>query len=376
MKKIFLIIFLSIFFIFPKNIFANSWTLVEIDESNEKSLTEFILKRKDRIEEILNNSNNSVENQYNQINDSINSKKNNSEISAEVIKDLQNQFENLNKSILEKNREIEELTAKDSEKIRKEISEIEKQKIELEKKILVEKNKILALEWEISELEIYKKRYEQLVKENKEEQIRQRETNLAIYIWIFLVYLIISWIWLRVIKNSQKKSIFNVVSMAFFITSIVIFTLVVNPGFVIIFIIIAWSMVLAFKDFIVSFIASLLILKRYKIWDYVEIEWRKWTINSISALNTTLLTETWEIFLLNNFLISKPLKFVESEKEISKVKIIIQKNEVKEKIEKIKNIFENNDVKFSFTEKEEQKIEMEIEIEWINITEKIERIFN
>lgn len=376
MKKIFIIIFLSIFFIFPKNIFANSWTLVEIDESNEKALTEFILKRKDRIEEILNNSSsNSAENKYNEISETINNKKNNSEISNEVIKNLQNQFDLLNKTINEKNQEIEQLTVKDNANIKKEISELEKQKVDLEKKITIEKNKVLALETEIAELEFYKKRYEELIKINNEEELKQREQNLFIYLGILIIYIIISWFWIKIIKNSQKKSIFNVISTAFFITSIVIFTLVINPGFVIIFIIIAWSMVLAFKDFIVSFIASLLILRRYKIWDAVEIEWKKWKINSISALNTTLLTDTWEIFLLNNFLISKPLKLVESEKEFSKIKIIILKENLGEKIKNLKNIFSEDEIKLSFTEKEENKIEIEIEIEWKNINEKIEKIF-
>lgn len=163
-------------------------------------------------------------------------------------------------------------------------------------------------------------------------------------------------------------------STIIFIISIIIFTLVINPWFVIIFIIIAWSIVLAFKDFIVSFIASLLILKRYKIWDLVEIEGKKWTINSISALNTTLLTDTWEIFLLNNFLISKPLKLVENNKETSKIKITIKKEELKEKLKNIKNIFINDETNISFTEKEEEKIEIELEITWFNITEKIEKI--
>lgn len=371
MKKIILIIFLIIFSFFPKNIFAstNSWSI------ENHTISDFMLKRKENIENVLNNSDSTLEKQYNNINNNLNSKKNNWDISKEVLENLQKQFNDLNKTINEKNQEIKELTEKDSKKTKREINELEKKKIELEKKILVEKNKVLALEWEISELEIYKKRYEKLVVEQNKEKIREREQNLAIYLWIFLTYLIISWLSLRFIKNSQKKSFFNIISLAIFILSIIIFTLVINPWFVIIFIIIAWSVVLAFKDFIVSFIASILILRRCKIWDLVEIEWKKWTINKISALNTTLLTDTWEIFLLNNFLISKPLKLVESEKESIKVKIIISKNEIKEKIKNIKNIFSKDEINISLTEKEDWRVELEIDLNWFEITKKIEKIF-
>lgn len=394
MKKIFLIIFLYIFLIFPKNIFADeieNWNIeptaenqieeneilenIEKDNKTENDLTEFILKRKDRIEELLNkSSDNQAEKTLNEIKENLNSKITNTEISNEFIKNLQEQFETLNKAIEEKNQEIQNLNAKDSEKTKQEIRILESEKTELETKINVEKNKILALETEIAELEIYKSRYENLVKENYDEKIKEREKNLLIYLIIFWIYLIASWAWLR-IKNSQSKSIFNVVSLAIFIISTVIFTLVINPGFMIIFIIIAWSIVLTFKDFIVSFISSILILRRYKIWDLVEIEWKKWKINSISALNTTLLTNTWEIFLLNNFLISKPLKLIENEDENTKIKIFVSKNELKNKIKNIKNIFKNDELKMHFTEKDDEKIEIEIEIDWIKVTEKIEKIF-
>lgn len=375
MKKIFLIIFLLLF---PTSIFAeekettNTGTTITTEES-DKSITDFILKKADKIEKILKNSDSSVENKFNEISNDINSKKNNWEISNEVINNLQKQFDQLNQSISEKNKEIKDLNAKDTAKIKKEISILENQKKELEKKISVEKNKILALETEISELEIYKKKYEVLLKNENSEKIKEREKNLAIYLWIVLIYLTVSWFWFR-IKNSQKKSIFNVVSTIIFIISLVIFTLIINPGFMIIFIIIAWSIVLTFKDFIVSLIASILILRKYKIWDLVEIEWKKWKINSISAFNTTLLTESWEIFLLNNFLISKPLKLIEKEKETTKVKIIIQKEDFKIKNKNIKNIFKNDEIILSFYEKEDEKIEIEMEITWLNLSEKIEKI--
>lgn len=378
MKKIFLIIMI---FLFPVNVFAeenekviNSGA-IEIDENNDKSLTDFILKRKDRIEEILKKSDdNSIEKKFNEIEENITSKKNNSEVSNEILKNLKEQFDLLNKKISEKNKEIEDLNAKDSEKVKKEIKFLEKEKIDLEKKINLEKDKNLALEIEISELEIYKRKYEKLLQEQKNLNLKEREKNLAIYFWIFLIYLIISWFWLR-IKNSQKKSIFNVVLTIFFIMSLLIFTLVINPGFMIVFIIIAWSMVLTFKDFIVSLMASILILRKYKIWDLVEIEGKKWKINSVSAFNTTLLNENWEIFLLNNFLISKPLQLVKREEENLKIKILIEKNKLKENLKNIKNIFKNDEIKFSFTEKEENKIEIELEITWLKITEKIEKIF-
>ncbi|PZM85752.1 hypothetical protein DLH72_01445 [Candidatus Gracilibacteria bacterium] len=306
--KIFLLIFLILSQFYYKSfaeqeIINNSGT-VTIDENNDKSLTDFILKRKEKIEEILKNGNNSIENEYNNISDDINNNKRNGEISNEIRKELQGQFESLNKAIIDKNKEIEELNAKDSEKVKKEISNLEKQKSELEKKINFEKDKILALEIEISELEVYKMKYEKLVNEDRKENLREKEKNLIIYFGIFLAYIIISGFGFR-IKNSQKKSIFNVVSTAIFIISIVIFTLAINPGFMIIFIIIAGSIVLAFKDFIVSFIASILILRKYKIGDLIEIEGKKGKINSVSALNTTLLTDTGEIFLLNNFIILK-----------------------------------------------------------------------
>lgn len=376
--KIFLLLFTLFLPFFSYKTFASnnnswSWTVV-IDENNDKSLTEFILKRKEKIEEILKNSNNSLEDEYNNISNTINNKRKNWEVSNEVIKELQKKFDSLSNIINERNKEIEELNIKDAENIKKEISDLERQKKELEKKINLEKDKILALEIEISELEIYKIKYEKLVKENQKDELKQREKTLAIYFWIFLAYIIISWFWFR-IKNSQKKSIFNVVLTAIFIISIVIFTLVINPWFVIIFIIIAWSIVLAFKDFIVSFIASILILRKYKIWDLVEIEWKKWKINSISALNTTLLTDTWEIFLLNNFLISKPLKLVEKEEESSKVKILVEKEKLWEKLKSIKNNFKNNKINFSVVEKEDWKVELEIEIIWLNVVENIEKVF-
>lgn len=376
--KIFLLLFTLFLPFFSYKTFASnnnswSWTVV-IDENNDKSLTEFILKRKEKIEEILKNSNNSLEDEYNNISNTINNKRKNWEVSNEVIKELQKKFDSLSNIINERNKEIEELNIKDAENIKKEISDLERQKKELEKKINLEKDKILALEIEISELEIYKIKYEKLVKENQKDELKQREKTLAIYFWIFLAYIIISWFWFR-IKNSQKKSIFNVVLTAIFIISIVIFTLVINPWFVIIFIIIAWSIVLAFKDFIVSFIASILILRKYKIWDLVEIEWKKWKINSISALNTTLLTDTWEIFLLNNFLISKPLKLVEKEEESSKVKILVEKEKLWEKLKSIKNNFKNNKINFSVVEKEDWKVELEIEIIWLSVVENIEKVF-
>lgn len=374
--KILFIIFILLFSFkieaFAENkVKTSSWAL---EEQSDKSLSDFILKRKDKIEEILKNSDNSLEKKQKDISQNIESKKNNAEISWEVVEKLQKQFEELNKSIAEKNKEIEDLKEKDSLKAKNEIYSLKEKKQELEKKINLEKEKILWLQSEIAELEIYKKRYDKLINDEKIEKLKDREKNLLIYFWILLVYLIISWFWLR-IKNIQKKSIYNVFSTIIFITSIVLFTLVINPWFVIIFIIIAWSMVLAFKDFIVSLIASILILRKYKIWDLVEIEGRKWKINSISAFNTTLLTNSGEIFLLNNFLISKPLKLVEKDEQTLKLLFVVEKNNLKEKLNKIKNVFKNDEINYNLMELEDNKIEIELEINWVNVNEKIEKIF-
>lgn len=371
--------------------------------TEEENLADFVLKRKDKIEKILwiDKKNKEIEEKYSEIIKTLELQKNSEQITNEVITDLKNQFTSINENIENKNKEITELNQKilewtwnievinkQKQELEKEINLLKEDKWNLEKKIKLQEDKYFELQLETKELQIYKDKFEIIVKQKEDETIKEREWNLFIYISIIISYLLIYWIGFKLIKNNHNKSVFWIILTFLLLFSLISYTLIINPWFAIIFIIVWGSLVLAFKDFILSLVGSLIIIKKFKVWDYIEAKWVKGKIISIGAFNTHLQNHSWEnLYLWNSVIVSwepiKNLKWIE-EKVTATIKVWIKKENLNMRLQQVieackkneKNFDKNKDIKYLIEEKKNNILLLTLEISWHKVYEDILKIFH
>lgn len=387
----------------PKTNIENKIETENVTEPNEEQLTNFILKRKEKVEQILwiSQEKNSLEKKYQEIINNLEAKKNNDQVTKEVIDNLQKNFENINKSINEKNKEIEELNnqiknqwgnfeelVKQKTIIEWNLSNLTKEKSDLETKIASERQKTLVLESEMAELEIYKNRYEELLKKQNQNERLQTELHLAVYAWIIILFVVILWFGGWLIKDKHNKSLFRVVSSFVFVLVFIGYTVIVNPWVVVILVIVAGSIVLSFKDFIVWFVGSAIIIRKFKVWDEIEVKWIKGKINSVTAFNTELVDENWETYSIwNASIISETIKNINPKSEKKETGKIIFETRREHLNMRLQQIFEvckwvnpkfhkDKDIKYEIEEKKRWILRISVEITNLHITNTLTKIFH
>lgn len=311
------------------NITNSNWTSEHdtVVENKEKSwfekTVEMLENRKNSISNTLwINSIDEIEKKFKELNDKVNLSQTDQEVKNQLINDLNKKFESVVQTIDSKNVEIKELTEFISKQewnrdelilrkneLEKEVSWLYKQKEELTKELDIEKQKLILLQTDIWELKIYRDKYEKLVKEQEESKKQEKLRHTSVYVWITLLFLLVSWIVIKRIKDIKYKSVFSVLFTFAYLSFIVIYTLLINPWFAIVFVFIASSLVIVFKEILVSLLSSVIILKRFQVWNLIEVKWMKWRILSIWPLNIILETLDKEIITIWNYIfISEPTK--------------------------------------------------------------------
>lgn len=365
------------------------------------SAVDLIERRKQNIDNILQwNKDNEVDIKYKELIDQIKNNETDKEITNQVIKDLEKKFDLINNSISQKNSEIEKLSTFIENQswdykellikkkwLEDEIKNLTEQWDKLNKELEVERNKLITLQTELSELRIYKDKYQDLVKENDKLKEKERVIHTLIYIWWFLIYLIVSIFLVKFVKDVNKKPILTVWATFLFIIFLIVYTLSVNPWFAIIFIFIASSLVISFKDFLVSILSSIFVIKKFKVWDLIEVRWIKWEIKVIWPMNVIIHTiENEQISLWNNIMITEPTKIFNdrSLREIVEIELSLLREEFDEVFKWIiktcksldKWLSKHWDISYSLKEKASWKLAVNMKIKTINSWDLLLRVFH
>lgn len=371
------------------------------EETKKESVLETLEKRKEWVEKTLwINSVDEFDKKLKELTEKIQVNQADQEVKNQLITEMTNKFENISKTIDNKNNEIKELSEllnqqnsnRDELVIRKnelekELENLNNEKNSLTRELEYEKDKLIMLQTDIWELKIYRDKYQKLVIENDQLKWKEKMVHTTVYIFSLLVYLLISWIWIKFFKNISHKSIFSVWTTFVFLTFIIVYTLIINPWFAIVFVFIASSLVIAFKEILVSLLSSILVIKKYHIWDIIEVKWTKWKITSIWPLNTFIENIYWEkISIWNHLLVTEPVKVHSDDRLREYVDVELHLNveefdEVFKWIVKIcknldKNFSKHWDITYTLKEKVSWKLAVNMRIHTIQSWDLLLRIFH
>lgn len=258
----------------------NEEKLETIDNEIKDSTTEknILLELKD----ILKNQTNTItkdiqikEDQIKEINNELNNATNEKFKNEEIIKKLNENIILLKAEVNSKKKDLENITNDQ----------------------IVTENKIKVLLNDISELKIYKDKYQELVKKDNAENLKSN----FYYILIYVIALIIYWLFMYFFNKhkklfKEKKDyiklnrlvMLEILIWMWFVLLTIIYIVIINPSIWVIFVIIWWSIILSLKSIISSFFASFQVVTNYKLWDKIIINKNIWEIKSINLLNTTL----------------------------------------------------------------------------------------
>ena len=240
-----------------------------------------------------------LEDKLNEVKQEIDSKLNQWEAVESIIADLNEKlsvlWEKINKievsswtkdlanSILEKETLKVELNKLKNErtKLNEDLTYYKDLQNKFEKENL-EKEKILSL---------YTEMKSNLDREKAEEIWQKLKTYFYFIIWLSIL-----WFLLLVLHRHKKDKVreirLNVIASFTMVLSLMLLFFYIKPSAIVYLVFVASALILIFKDLILSFISSVFVISRYKIWDIVELkwEWLKWKIISISLVNTELLS--------------------------------------------------------------------------------------
>ena len=146
----------------------------------------------------------------------------------------------------------------------------------------LEKEKILSL---------YTEMKSNLEREKAEELWEKLKTYFYFIIWLSILWLLLLAIH-RHKKDKVREIRLNVIASFTIVISLMFLFFYIKPSAIVYLVFVASALILIFKDLILSFISSVFVISKYKIWDIVELkwDWLRWKIVSISLVNTELLS--------------------------------------------------------------------------------------
>lgn len=379
MKKI--LIFIIIFFSFQIHIFAStgntSWEINSItgaiedqevitseEEKNANLIDKALWKRKEELNKILEESPEEKDIDHVQwLIDDLEIKK---DLSKELLNTVREELSNIEIQINENNKKIaeyEELKEKNLI-VEEELKNLRSKNQSLKTEIYFKETMINDLKNTLDSYKILEEKYNNLmesyiaVKKQKSslkfEEINNKLKILFAAIIFFFIAFLLNVGLKKHPKTSQKISenffayyeLFYTVFLTIFIIAYLFF---VFPDLYILLIFVSWSIIIANNILISSFFSSIVIFKRFSIWDVIKMEKEAGKIIKISPLHTIIKTinehgmiEKDEISIPNINLVKDRITTIRDIKEKDHYfSIILSLKEVKDIFKIIENIKEN-----------------------------------
>ncbi len=300
--SLFVILFFSLFYF---QISFASWTVLSDDNILVKAFSE----RKKKLFEVINWW--ELNEEIQKIELEINSIKSDEELNKELKKKLLNELKNLKEKIKENKNK---LNKQDFEKFLKQAEDS-----------IILKNKLLEkLNNQIEENKITKEKNQILLKKleklkQEQDKKRQIQSYKKYYIfWFFTLFLIILHFLLSYLINSNKIKKSKWVYIQFFlifgyILFLIWFFFYLYPELSIFLIFISGYLLAINAHLIASFIWSIFILDKYKIWDVIRFWAYEGQITRITTINTYLLPMTKEWIFANKPIVIPNYKLLKDE---------------------------------------------------------------
>lgn len=228
------------------------------------------------------------------------------QIEKQNLEDINNNIQEEIKAIrdkLEENNTLKQKLSeqsKTSEQSSKKAQDLEAENQQLQRllsekeSIIIENSQTIA---ELSNLELLKeyllKQNTQLKKDLEAKQNKELQEKLQLLYYALGAYILLFLITRYLPKSFRRKyrhhlTVIEILSTILLFGFFVWFFFYVKPDMIIILFFLASAIILIMKDFIVSFLSSLLIVNQYKIGDYVRFEEKEGLITSLSPLNVTI----------------------------------------------------------------------------------------
>jgi len=299
MKKIVIIFILSIFWFINIINFSN-W----IDSSNnENILKKAFNERKEKIYQIIEWD--ETTQKINNLKKEISKLNINDELNRKIIENTQKQIEELEKNYKSTLESIKNIENKWNQN---ELSELEKLSKKLKNEIETKKVLLEKLEKQSQDNQIQQDKINILLEKYIKEKEKQNNntSNLWKYILFFsitfilwLIYFISNWLYKKW-KIDKRVNIYISFFLIFGYTIFLIwFFFYLHPELSIFLIFISGYLLAINAHLIASFIWSIIILKKFKIWDIIKMDDFRWQIIRITTINTILLPVSEEWILTN-----------------------------------------------------------------------------
>ena len=290
MKKISLIVFIIL------STFLSTYAI----DTNDNPVLKAFEERKQKVVNIIEWD--ELTQQINKLKETITKINTDDELNQKVIEKINNDIVSLEDQYNKLKEEI-----KNSQEIDQNIEKLAK---ELEDTIKSKQLLLEKLQKQSEENQIQKEKLNLLLEKYSAEKQQQEEQNnqsdyvkyiifFSVTLWLWLIYFIINFLYKRD-KISRRVAIYTNFFLIFGYTIFLIwFFFYLHPELSIFLIFISGYLLAINAHLIASFIWSILILKRFQIWDVIKLWDFRWQIIRITTINTILLPISEEGILTN-----------------------------------------------------------------------------
>lgn len=283
------LILLFTFFSFSSSItFAESGTFTK-----DNILIKAFNDRKNKIFEIINWG--ELNTEINNLKIEINKINSSSDLDSAVKEKILGEIKILEKKI-EENKKLKNSDKEELDKFLKEASESIEIKNNLVNKLnsQIEENKIDKEKNDILLEKLSKKQHEDELK-NKKQNYKKYYIFFGFTFILFMIYILL-FFWLKYNKIKRERWVYIKFFLIFSYTIFLIwFFFYLYPELSIFLIFVSWYLLAINAHLIASFVWSIIILEKYKIWNVIKFWEHKWQIIRITTINTVLLpmTDEW-----------------------------------------------------------------------------------
>lgn len=286
------------------------------------------------------------------------------ELNQIQLSEIQDKLKILQKNIDENNKNINLLKDwKNIKEISNELANLVNKNQEYKKELEFKEKLLKDLEDTNTWYEILQEKYKSLLslyvdtKNEKKDSIlkdkKQKLVTLFIFLILFTIAYIVKILLLRndkfINKHENFGEYFNLIYWIVFVMFIVLFTFYLFPELYALLIFISWSLIFINAQVISSFVASLILFEKFKIWDIIKVWQEKWKIIKIKQLHTVIrrINDYWvieneEISIPNIDLLKEKINLVKNTKTKENIfSIILSLNWEKDLFEIIDSIKKN-----------------------------------
>lgn len=297
---------------------TNSWA-EEIEVESQWVITDAINKRKEELEKVIEKSSEEKDIDYVKwLLEELDIKR---ELNNSFVKEVKDELNKIQENIDANNEKItqyDELENKNVE-INLEITNLKKENQRIKQEAFFKQSLINDLNNSLDSYKILEVKYNNILdnyvkakKEKQQSDLDVIKSKLFIfYIWIVLflfVYflkILIAHYWI-IKKNKWNFFVyFDLLYTIFLIIFIIAFLFYLFPQLYILLIFVSWSIIWANSVLISSFVSSLIIFKKFSVWEVIKMDWEYWKIIRITPLNVVI-KKVNEYWILENEEINMP----------------------------------------------------------------------